>query len=209
MVRKVDGVSTSTRRSGLSDTFLRFAINLYGAPPLEGKKYAAYRAKTKVETIVGAGLSIQLPTGDYMDDKLINLGTNRFTFRPQFGVMHTRGKWSLEDNSISPRSTPITMIFLTGKNLSRIRSILFTAILSIHFAPGSGPVQSGGYDYGGRSTVDGDKKDDRKQNLIWALSFGFPLNRHLGVKLAYIGTRTQESTGLDSDSFTIGFNCFW
>ncbi len=92
----LDGVPTTVNRSSWSDTLLRFAINLYGAPPLQGKEYVAYRTTTEVETIVGAGLSVQLPTGDYMDDKLINLGTNRFTFRPQFGVVHTRGKWSTE-----------------------------------------------------------------------------------------------------------------
>ena len=78
----LDGVPTTVRRTGWADTRLGFAINLYGAPPLQGKEYAAYRAAIDTETIVGAGLSIQLPTGDYMDDKLINLGTNRFTFRP-------------------------------------------------------------------------------------------------------------------------------
>jgi hypothetical protein len=55
-------------------------MNLYGAPPLSGKDYAAYRAKMDVETIVGAGLAVRLPTGQYMDDKLINLGENRFVF---------------------------------------------------------------------------------------------------------------------------------
>ena len=92
----VDGVPSSIRRRGLSDSIVRFAVNLYGAPPLAGREYVAYRAKTKVETIVGAALSVDLPTGDYMDDKLINLGANCYTFRPQFGMVHQRGKWSLE-----------------------------------------------------------------------------------------------------------------
>ena len=70
----VDGVPTSIKRSGLSDSLLRFAINLYGAPPLEGKEFVAYRARVDVETIVGTALVVRLPTGDYMDDKLINLG---------------------------------------------------------------------------------------------------------------------------------------
>ena len=47
----VDGVPRTVKRSGLSDSILRFAINLYGAPPLEGKKFAAYRAKVDVETM--------------------------------------------------------------------------------------------------------------------------------------------------------------
>ena len=54
-----------------------------------------------------------------------------------------------------------------------------------------------------------EKKDDRKQNVLWALSFGFFVNRYLSFKVAYIGTRTQESTGYDSESFIIGLNSFW
>jgi len=61
----VGGVPKSIKRSGLSDSLLRFAINLYGAPPLEGKEFLAYRAKIDVETIVGAALVVQLPTGNY------------------------------------------------------------------------------------------------------------------------------------------------
>ena len=205
---KLDGISTSIRRSGLSDTFLRFSINLYGAPPLEDKKYAAYRAKTKVETIVGAGLSVQLPTGDYMDDKLINLGTNRFTFRPQVGVIHARGKWSLEATTFVALYTD-NNDFFNGQRLEQDPLYTIHSHLIYTFRPGLWAGISGGYDYGGQSTVDGDKKDDRKQNLIWALSFGFPINRNLGVKLAYIGTRTRESTGLDSDSFSMGLSWFW
>ncbi len=205
---KLDGVSAKTSRSGWSDTVLRFAVNLYGAPPLEGKQYAAYRAGTKIETIVGAGLSIQLPTGDYMDDKLINLGTNRFTFRPQVGVVHTRGKWSLETTAFVALYTD-NNDFFNGRKLEQEPLYTVHSHLMYTFRPGLWAGASGGYDYGGISTVDGDTKDDRKQNLIWALSFGFPLHRYLGVKISYIGTRTQESTGSDSDSFAIGINSFW
>jgi hypothetical protein len=76
----LNGAPVSTARNGWSDSFIRLAMNLYGAPPLSGKDYAAYRAKMDVETIVGAGLAVRLPTGQYMDDKLINLGENRFVF---------------------------------------------------------------------------------------------------------------------------------
>jgi hypothetical protein len=46
----VDGTSTTVTRSGWSDTFVRIAANLYGAPPLAGKEFADYRARTKDET---------------------------------------------------------------------------------------------------------------------------------------------------------------
>ena len=44
---------------------LRFAVNLIGAPPLRGTEYAEYRAAAKTETIVGLGLEVQFPTGQY------------------------------------------------------------------------------------------------------------------------------------------------
>jgi len=86
----VDGVPASISRNGLSDTWVRFAINLYGAPPVSGKEFRAYRSRVGVETIVGMGLVMRLPTGDYKGDQLINLGKNRFSIRPQLGISHIR-----------------------------------------------------------------------------------------------------------------------
>ena len=92
----LDGKPTTISRDGLADTFARFAVNLVGAPPLTGKDFTNYRSATDVETIVGAALGVQVPTGEYMKDKLINLGTNRFTFRPQIGIHQQYYSWSFE-----------------------------------------------------------------------------------------------------------------
>lgn len=204
----LNGAPAQIRRSGWTDTLLRFAVHLYGAPPLQGQEYAKYRAATEIETIVGAGLSLQLPTGDYMDDKLINLGSNRFTFRPQIGVVHTRGKWSLETTAIVALFTDNDEFF-NGHKLEQDPLYALNGHLIYTFRPGVWASASAGYDYGGRSTVDGEKKDDRKQDIGWALSVGLPLSRNFGAKLAYVGTRTQESTGVDSDSFVVGLSAFW
>jgi hypothetical protein len=204
----IDGVPTSIKRSGLSDSVLRFAINLYGAPPLEGEEFAAYRARVDVETIVGTALVVQLPTGDYNDDKLINIGTNRYTFRPQLGVVHNRGKWSMELTGGVWLYTDNNDFFNGNK---REQDPLYT--LQTHlvytFRPGLWAAASAGYGYGGESTVNGEEKNDRRGNLAWALGLGYPITRQLGVKVAYLGTRTQESVGQDSDSIAVGLSIFW
>ena len=92
----LDGQPAAVSRSGATDSVVRLAINLHGAPPLRGKAYADYRAGTREETLVGAAVSLILPTGEYFEDKLINLGSNRYTLRPQLGVLHTRERWSIE-----------------------------------------------------------------------------------------------------------------
>ena len=204
----VDGIPRSIKRSGLSDSVLRFAINLYGAPPLEGKEFATYRAKVNVETIVGTALVVHLPTGDYMDDKLINLGTNRFTFRPQLGVVHNRGKWSMELTGAVWLYTD-NDDFFNGNKLEQDPLFTFQTHLIYTFLPGLWASASAGYGYGGESTVNGVKKNDRRGNLTYALSLGFPIMRQLGVKVAYLGTRTQESVGQDIDSIAVAFSIFW
>ncbi len=204
----VDGVPTTVRRSGWTDTIVRFAINLYGAPPLQPQEYAKYRTATEVETIVGAGLSVQLPTGEYMDDKLINLGTNRFTFRPQIGLTHTRGKWSCETTAIVALYTD-NNDFFNGQELENDPLYSLNGHLIYTFRPGVWASASAGYDYGGRSSIEGTQKDDRKQDVMWALGVGLPFSRHIGGKISYVGTRTLESTGVDSDSFVVGLSAFW
>ena len=37
-----------------------------GAPPLKGPDFAAYRAAHPVDTLVGAGLSVQAPLGEWV-----------------------------------------------------------------------------------------------------------------------------------------------
>jgi hypothetical protein len=204
----LNGAPASITRSGLTDSILRFAINLYGAPPLEGKEFAAYRAKVDVETIVGTALVVQLPTGDYMDDKLINLGTNRFTFRPQFGVVHNRGKWSMELTGEVYLYTD-NNDFFNGNRLKQDPYYTIQTHLVYTFFPGLWAAASAGYGYGGESTISGEKKNDRRENLAWALSFGCPITRQLGVKVIYLATRSQESVGQDTDSIGVAFAIFW
>lgn len=204
----VDGVPKSVRRGGLSDSVMRFAINLYGAPPLKGEEFAAYRAKVDVETIVGTALVVQLPTGEYKDDKLINLGTNRYTFRPQLGVVHNRGKWSMELTGEVYIYTDNNDFFNGNK---REQDPLYT--LQTHlvytFRPGLWAAAGAGNGYGGESTVNGEEKNDRRVNLAWKFSFGYPITRQFGVKVDYLGIRSQKSTGQDSDSIGAALSVFW
>jgi hypothetical protein len=204
----VDGVPASASRNGLSDTSLRFAINLYGAPPLSDKEFGAYRSNVDVETIVGMALVMRFPTGDYKEDKLINLGKNRFTFRPQLGVTHTRGKWTAEVTTDLAFFTENDEFF-NGNTLEQDPLLVIRGNLIHTFRPGFWVGAGFGYDYGGENSVNGISSDNRMQDIGWALSLAYPINRRSGISFKYIGTRTQESTGLDSDSLSIGLSYSW
>jgi hypothetical protein len=204
----VDGVPKSVRRGGLSDSFMRFAINLYGAPPLKGEEFAAYRAKVDVETIVGTALVVQLPTGEYKDGKLINLGTNRYTFQPQVGVVHNRGKWSMELTGVVYIYTD-NKDFFDGNKLETDPLYTLQTHLVYTFRPGLWASAGAGFGYGGESTVNGEKKNDRKETIGWQFGLGYPITRQMGVKVSYLGVRNQRSIGQDSDSIGVAISFFW
>lgn len=205
----LQGVPASAKRSGWSDTALRFAVNLSGAPPLAGKEFAEYRASVADrETIVGAGLVMVLPTGEYFDDKLINLGDNRVSFRPQAGIIHSRGPWMVEFTGSAWLYTD-NEDFWNGHRLEQ-DPLFLTQFHLIHtFRPGLWLGASLGYDSGGSTTVNGAANDDQRSQLSWALTCGLPLSRTLGLKLGYIGSRTLADTGADPDCIVFGLSVMW
>ncbi len=204
----LNGVPGTADRNGFADTSARFAVNLIGAPPLAGKEFAEYRAKADHETIVGAGLIVQFPTGQYYDDKLINLGNNRFAFRPQLGVVHNWGKWTAELTGQGWFFTD-NNDFFNGKRLEQDPMYGADSHLIYTFRPGLWVSGSFGYAGGGETAVNGVSNNDNQCNIGWGLAVGLPISRAVGVKLAYIGTRTEVSTGMNSDTFLCAISVMW
>jgi Putative MetA-pathway of phenol degradation len=204
----VNGVAAETSRSGWSDTFVRLAVNLYGAPPLRGKEFAAYRSDMTTETIVGLAFAARLPTGEYIEDKLINLGQNRYAFRPQLGVVHTRGKWTAETTGEVAFYTENDKFFSSNTREQKARYFIHSH-LTYTFRPGFWVGAGVGYDTGGENSINGIDKDDKRQNIGWAFNLAYPINRYSGISFAYIGTRTQESVGFDSDTLSAALSLAW
>lgn len=204
----LDGSDVSTSRTGWSDTALRFAINLLGAPPLSGEEFAAYQAGLDHETIVGVGLTAVLPTGYYLDDRLLNLGENRYTFRPQIGMVHSRGTWSFEVTG-SVWIFGDNDEFWNGNHLEVDPLVSLQGHLVHTFAPGFWLGLSAGHDFGGEATVNGIAKDDRRSLVSGAITLGVPVNRKVGLKFGYLGSRTLEDIGADLDTVFVAASVLW
>jgi hypothetical protein len=204
----VNGTPASVEREGLADTVVRLGVNLLGAPPLAGKAYAEYRAATEVETIVGAGLVVQLPTGDYLEDKLINLGSNRFTFRPQLGVQHQHHNWSFEATAMAWIYTDNTSFLVDGR---LEQDPLYTLDGSVVYTFDSGIWVSAnaGIGVGGQTSVNGVENDDRREDVGWAVGIGFPVTRSLGLRATYIESDRWKAIGNDSQTISIGLTASW
>ena len=204
----LDGEPAATERDGWTDSIGRFSIILYGAPPLTGKAYANYRAETQVETIVGAAVVVHFPTGEYMSERLINLGTNRYTIRPQFGVVHTRHNWTMEVGAAAWIFTDNDNFF-GGNKLENDPLYVFQSHLIYTWDSGSWVGAGAAYAFGKRSTINGVEKDDRKEIKAFSLSAGYPITRDWGVKVGYVGRRRISTNGTDTDSLVVSISHFW
>ncbi len=86
------GEPAEVDRYGPGDTRVRMAVNLYGAPAMDRKAFVQHRRPR----LVGASLTVGVPTGRYSSERLINIGSNRWAFKPEIGLMMARGRWTFE-----------------------------------------------------------------------------------------------------------------
>lgn len=204
----LQGEPASTARSGFADPVGRIAVNLLGAPPLPRGEFGPYRAAHPDGTTVGAGLSVQAPLGEYYEEKLLNLGENRFTFRPELGVEHTHGRWSQE-------LTGTLWLFTDNDNFwngnTREQDPMYglQGHVACTFRPGLWLSAGLGYLVGGESTINGVPKGDERESLLVGGSIGFPVNRAVGIKIGYVGSRARRDIGSDSNSAIAAVSMLW
>jgi hypothetical protein len=80
---KVFEQDSAVTRTGIGDLRVKLSVNLLGSPALRPADFAARR---RGNWIAGTSLTVSAPTGQYYSDKLINIGTHRWAFKPEIGV---------------------------------------------------------------------------------------------------------------------------
>jgi hypothetical protein len=91
----ISGADVHGSVTGAGDTSYAVTTLLKGGPALSVAQFADY----KPTTTVGLSLTIAAPTGQYNPNKLLNLGTDRWSFEPQIAVSHPFGhdqKWQCD-----------------------------------------------------------------------------------------------------------------
>ncbi len=204
----IDGEFQVVHRSGMGDPRLRLSVNLYGAPALKGLEFQRYRAEHVTNTVVGASVALTMPLGKYCNDCLINIGNNRWTVRPQIGVVHTRGPWSFElTRSVfvfSDNDDFVEQLVLKQKSVYAVQTHIIYG-----FKHGVWASLSTGYATGGRIKIDQQKTAFEVDNWVWAASLGVPVGKTQSVKLTWLSGRTQNLVGRDSENLLLSWSVRW
>jgi Putative MetA-pathway of phenol degradation len=170
--------SRTVDRTGLSDITLRLSVNLYGAPALSLKEFRNYHQ----DAIIGATIVVTAPSGQYIPSKLVNIGTNRWSFMPGLGASKAVGQWTFEAAS--------GVTFFTGNNeffgnKTRHQDPLFSVQGHViyNFNRKLWAALDGTYYTGGRTSLNGSLDNDLQRNSRWGGTFAYAFTRHNSIKL--------------------------
>jgi hypothetical protein len=190
-------------RSGLADLGLRFACNIVGGPALSPQEFAA----RKPTTTFGASLTVTAPTGQYDPSRLINIGTNRWGFKPELGVSQPLGKFWLEFYAGVWLFTT-NDDFYGGQTRKQDPIVAVQAHVSYTFKPRLWLALNGTWYGGGQTTLDGVQNDDRQSNSRLGVTLAVPVSTTHSLKFGYArGATTRVGSRLDT--ITVAWQFLW
>ena len=148
--------------------------------------------------------SLDAPTGEYDPGKLVNLGTNRWAFKPELGVSHPfgGGRWWAEAYAGVWMFTH-NDDFFGGQHRTQDPLTVAQAHLIRVFRPGLWAAVNGTYYSGGATTLNGTQNADRQENTRVGATLAMPLTRKQSLKVAIAkGTTTRVGSKLTTVGIT-------
>jgi hypothetical protein len=195
----------SIHRSGLGDARARVSVNLRGNPAQTFQEFARRKHR---DFIIATSLSVIAPSGQYDNLKLINLGANRWAFKPEVGVSWPVKKLDLDlyaavwlysaNASFYPGTADRTQSPLTALQAHvsyTVRRGLWAAIDSTWYG-------------GGETRSNGGIPTQRQSNSRLGGTLSLPLTRQQSVKIAY-SSGVSGTIGAKFSTISAGWQYVW
>jgi hypothetical protein len=176
---------------GFGDPVFRLSANLYGAPPLQLKDFAAYSQ----DLIIGAALQVSAPLGQYDDTRLVNIGTNRWFFKPSLGASKALGPWIVEATGAVTIFT-VNEDFFGGNRREQDPLYSLQGHVIRSFRSGIWAALNTTYFWGGSTTINGAARNDLQRNWRVGATLAVPVDARHSIKLVAsdgVSARTGNS----------------
>jgi len=199
---KVNGAPASRKVDGFADPSFRISMNFVGAPALSLAEFKDYQQNF----VLGGSLQVFAPFGQYDSSKVVNIGTHRWTVKPELGLSKTFGPVILElagavafytdnDDFQGQTRTQKPIYSVQGHLVYAFKNKIWIALDATHYA-------------GGRSTVGGVENDDLQENSRLGATLALPVNKKHSVKL-YFSSGVSTRTGSDFDTYGLAWQYRW
>lgn len=188
---------------GLADPRLGLDLLLSGAPALDAAEFRGYQQKL----VIGLRFDLVTPFGQYNCARLINLGSNRWSFHSEIGVSKAIGKWTLE-GAAGAWFYMDNDDFFGGMTLSQDPFLVIKANVIRSVRPGFWWAVGMGYGQGGQTAVDGISRDTKQKNWRITAMLVVPISPTQGLSLSAASGRTFQA-GPDFNVVAIAYQIAW
>ena len=201
---KVQETSRTVTRSGLADARFKLSVVLTGSQALGPAAFA----KQPRRPTFGVSLTIAAPTGQYDPRHLINIGSNRWGYKPEAGLSYPTGKWTFEVAG-GAWFYQHNLEFFPGTALRTQEPIgSIQGHVGYSFRRDIWLALDGNWYAGGRTDVNGVAKADFQRNSRVGLTFAMPLAKQQSLKFSYNAGATTRIGG-DFDTVSVSYQYLW
>ncbi|WP_380873352.1 hypothetical protein ACFB49_40980 [Sphingomonas sp. DBB INV C78] len=197
------GEPVERKVDGFGDPLVRVSVSLYGAPALNMAEFRNYRQ----DLLVAASVQVSVPVGQYDGSRLLNIGANRWSVKPEIGVSKALGRWIVElaaagtfygdnDNFFGGRTRSQDAIYSAQTHvIYNLPSGIWLAANATYFA-------------GGRTKVDGIPDRNLQSNWRAGVTAAMPLSRRMSVKIN-ASSGVSARTGNNYDLLGVALQYRW
>lgn len=202
---EIGNTRLNTSTNGIGDITAIFIANIFGAPSLTVEQFAHW----KPETYLTSSMFITAPTGNYDTDSLLNIGQNRWVFKPQLswgapfdwgGLLSVNGNVQFfTDNKKH----------LGSKTLKQDPIYSIEAHYSQNFSKSFWASLDAFYSYGGRTSVDDVVKDNLQSTLKLGVSASYNFTPFDAITASWNSTVAKRDSTPSGQTFSINVSHGW
>ena len=173
----ITGSNIESSIAGSGDSSYALAMLLKGGPALSVAQFDDYRPTTTV----GVSFTFTAPTGLYNADRILNLGSDRWSFKPEIALSHPFGpeqKWQLDAYANAYFYTDNTSYH--GREILRQEPLAgLEGHISYSFNDNLWVSLDTRYSFRGATFVDGADQNNAQQNVMLGSEMNLSMNsRH-------------------------------
>jgi len=202
----ISGTNIHGSATGAGDSSYSITMLLKGGPARSVKEFADYKAATTL----GLSLTVSAPTGDYDANKLLNLGSDRWSFKPEFAVSHPFGmeqKWQCDVYAHAHFFTDNTSY--RGKEILRQEALPgLEGHLSYFVTHNAWASVDALYAFRGATVVNGVSQNNAQRNFTLGSTLNVSLNAQNSFEFAFSKAVVHDN-GPAYTGFAVKYNYSW
>jgi hypothetical protein len=196
----VRGLTQRQPVTGVVDPRVKLSIGLRGAPAQTASEFA--RA-SHASPVVGTGVTVIAPWGQYEPTQLVNLGYHRWAFKPEIGASRGLGRWTFDGSAGVWFFTQNRVYYPGNAHRSQNPVVTWQGHVSHPLVRRSWIALDGTWFAGGQTSIDGIDSPDRQLNARLGVTVAIPIAARQSLKFSYsAGATTRRGSAFDTVNIT-------